>query len=205
MPMPTSIGVMFTLIDFDEAIADYTKATEFIPNFAKAYNNRGNAYAKKGILPIAVLDYTKAIESKPDYAGAYNNRGNVYARQRDFNQAITDYTKAIRLKPDYAKAYLNRGNVYARTPALFDRALTDYTKAIDLKRGYSEAYYKRGILRLRWQEWRKARADLRDATGLDFDIVAAFREEHESVEAFEAKYGVEVPEDLAAMLRGPSD
>ena len=34
--------------DYDAAIADYTRAIEIDPNFALAYNNRGNAYRRIG-------------------------------------------------------------------------------------------------------------------------------------------------------------
>ena len=39
-------------------------------------------------------------------------------------------------------------------------------------------------------------------TDKGFDIVAAFHNAYGSVEDFEAKHGVEVPEDIAALLRG---
>ena len=50
----------------------------------------------------------------------------------------------------------------------------------------------------------EAKSDLETATDLGFDIVAAFHEEYESIVDFELKFGVEVPEDIAAMLRRSS-
>lgn len=52
------------------------------------------------------------------------------------------------------------------------------------------------------REWEKAKADLRTAKDMGIDIVAAFHNDYESVADFEAKHGVEVPEDIAALLRG---
>ena len=41
----------------DRAIADFNAALTINPNYAEAYNNRGNAYADKG-------DYDRAITSE---------------------------------------------------------------------------------------------------------------------------------------------
>ena len=51
--------------DLDAAIQDYDKAIELDPQYAKAYNNRGNARYDQGDLDAAIQDYTKAIELNP--------------------------------------------------------------------------------------------------------------------------------------------
>jgi len=57
------------------AIAYFTKAIDFNPNYTEAYINRGNSYARKGQYNEAIADYNKAIEINPKYSMAY------YARQ----------------------------------------------------------------------------------------------------------------------------
>ena len=104
------------------------------------------------------------------------------------------------MKPSYAKAYFNRAVAYAGTNA-FNRWLADYAKAVALARGTAEAYYNQGILRLSEQKWPEAIDGLTTARDMGFDIVAAFCRDYENVEAFEATFEVEVPEDIAAMLR----
>ncbi len=125
------------------AIQHYDKALELKPDYAEAYNNRGNAHARKGDPGRAIQDYDKALELKPDYAKAYYNRGLAYARKGDPGRAIQDYDKALELKPDYANAYYNRGIAYARKGD-FDRAIQDYDEALELKLDFAEAYYNRG-------------------------------------------------------------
>ena len=44
------------------AIADYNKAIELRPSYARAYESRGSAYASKGIYTNAVADVTTATE-----------------------------------------------------------------------------------------------------------------------------------------------
>ena len=184
--------------DFDLAIQDYSKAIELVPEDAGVYNNRGHAYYRKGELDKAIQDYSKAIELVPEDAGVYNNRGVVYAEQSDFDAAIADYTKAIELDPEDANAYDKRGFAYHNIGD-FATAIEDYSKAIELD-PHSDTYCDRGEAWLHLKEWQKAKADLMTAKDMGYDIVASFQNDYESVEDFEAKNGVKLPKDIAALL-----
>ena len=129
--------------EYEESIEHYTKAIDIKPDFANAYNNRGNAYGDKGDYDLAIEDYTKAIQFNPNYAEAYNNRGIAYGDKGDYDRAIEDYTKAIQLNPNDAETYYNRGNAYG-DKGDYDLAIEDYTKAIQLNPNYAEAYNNRG-------------------------------------------------------------
>jgi tetratricopeptide (TPR) repeat protein len=91
--------------DHDKAIADYTRAIEIDPKYAKAYNNRGFSWYNKGDYDKAIADYTKAIEINQNYAKAYNNRGFSWYNKGDYDRAIVDYTKAIEIEPKDPTAY----------------------------------------------------------------------------------------------------
>ena len=82
-----------------------------------------------------------------------------------------------------------------------DAAIQDYTKAIDLNPEDADAYCNRGEAWLHLREWEKAKANLITAKDMEIDIVASFHNDYESIEAFEVKRGVKVPEDIAALLR----
>src|SRR5262245_51729587 len=69
--------------DYDRALADFDKAIQLKPDYADAYNNRGEAYLDKGDKERAFADFDKAIQLKPDYADAYNNRGKAYFYKGD--------------------------------------------------------------------------------------------------------------------------
>ncbi|MFZ0242263.1 MAG: tetratricopeptide repeat protein [Desulfobacterales bacterium] len=96
-------------VDVKQAVALLEKAIEENPNFAEAYNNRGNAYRDMQKYALAMQDYNKAVSLKPTLAQAFNNRGNIYFDQDNFKMAIADYNKALDLNATYALAYLNRG------------------------------------------------------------------------------------------------
>ena len=64
------------------------------PRFAIAYNNRGNAWAKKDNPGAAIRDYTEAIRLDPQYGLAYYNRGLVYRKQGNEEAATRDFHEA---------------------------------------------------------------------------------------------------------------
>ena len=159
--------------ELDRAIAAFTKAINFYPNFADAYFNRGFAYSKQGDFDLTIADYTRTIELKPDYAVAYNNRGLAYNKQGNLNRAIPDFTRAIELNPNYADAYLNRGFAYSKQ-GNFDRAITDYTRAIELKPDYTLAYLNRGVVCGQKGDFDRAIADFTRAIELKPDYADAY-------------------------------
>ena len=185
---------------FDAAIQDYNTAIALNPEFAEAYNNRGAAYGKKGELDRAIQDYNIAIALNPELADTYSNRGYIHIEMGNLEIAIQDYNRAIELKSNDAETYNNRGTAYYRKGE-FDAAIQDYNTTIALNPEFADVYSNRGEALLHLREWEKAKADLITAKNMGVDIVASFHNEYESIEDFETKHGVEVPEDIAALLR----
>lgn len=87
-------GTSTQIYNYDEAIADLTKAAKLLPGFAYIYYNRGNLYALSGMLPEAFDDYSKAIELNPYLADAYFNRGLVQLYMKDTRKGAIDIGKA---------------------------------------------------------------------------------------------------------------
>ena len=117
--------------NLDRKITLYTAAIELDPDYAHAFNNRGNAYNKKGKYDRAIADYDRAIELAPDNADAFNSRGIAYTELGKYDRAIADYDRAIELDPDHADAFNNRGFAYGNKGE-YDRAIANYDRAIEL-------------------------------------------------------------------------
>ena len=84
-----------------------------------------------------------------------------------------------------------------------EAAIMHYTKAIELKPDFAEAYNNRGETLLHLQEWEKAKSDLITAQDLGVDIIAAFHNDYASIGDFEQKTGIQLPEDIVALLTPP--
>jgi tetratricopeptide (TPR) repeat protein len=157
----------------DKAIADYTKAIQLNPGYAKAYYNRGVAHRDNGNHTKAVADFTEAIWLRPAFADAYYNRGVAHHNMDEPDKAIADYTDAIRLNPKDVEAYRNRGVLYGKKGE-YDKAIADYTEAIRLNPGFPAAYYYRGIAHYEQGEYDKAIADYTAAIQINPEFALAY-------------------------------
>ena len=137
-----------------------------MPDFAEAYNIRGNAKAVLNRNEDAIADYDEAIRLKSDYANAYYNRGTAKDELGQHEDAIADFDEAIRLKPDIVDAYNNRGNAKAVLNRNED-AISDYDEAIRLQPDYANAYANRGIAKANLERYDDAIADYDESIRLE--------------------------------------
>ena len=137
---------------------------------------------------------------------ACSNRANKEAtletKYAEYEKAIIHYTEAIKLNPELDIAYNNRGFVYHRKGD-FDNAIKDYNKAIQLNPDDAMVYSNRAEAWLHLKDWEKARSDITTAKDMGADIIASFHNDYASVEDFEQKMGIQLPEDIAEMLTPP--
>ncbi len=78
--------------------------------------------------------------------------------------------------------------------------LDENKEAIQIKSDNVLFYNNRSMALLQAQEWEKARSDLTIARNMGVDIITLFHNAYASVDDFEQKHGVKLPEDIAAML-----
>jgi len=82
------------------AVDDYTSAVGLDPQYAKAFNNRGNARATLGDLEGGVEDYDAALELDGRLTLTYYNRGLIHYRLGNYQEAIADLERYLELVPD---------------------------------------------------------------------------------------------------------
>jgi tetratricopeptide (TPR) repeat protein len=79
------------------ATTDYDEAILWRPDYVKAYNYRGAAYADLGQYTEAISDYDEAIRLRPDLPEAYSIRGLSYTQLGRYAEAIADLETALKL------------------------------------------------------------------------------------------------------------
>jgi tetratricopeptide (TPR) repeat protein len=134
--------------NYTGALSDYDRAIQLNPQYAEAYNNRGNLrYIQLKNFQGALADYNKAIALRPSSTLAYVNRGNLKADKfNNIKGAIADYDKSLALDDDDYLVYNNRG--YLKDAKLNDLsgAMADYNRSISLNPRSVLAYNNRGNL-----------------------------------------------------------
>jgi tetratricopeptide (TPR) repeat protein len=103
--------------NFPEAITKLSRAIELDPELASAYQNRGEAYYRKGLPQQAVADSTKAIQlgkAQSTIGKAYTIRSKAYRQLGQEGLADEDFNKAYLLDPEnYGYRYFTITNYLA--------------------------------------------------------------------------------------------
>ena len=146
--------------EYQEAIKNFNRVLELIPNFALAYNARGNAKVKLGKSKVnldglegawqlyqeAIEDCDKAIQLNWENPFFYGNRGlakflrgiirDADGAIVDYRAAIEDFTEVVKRKQDFLEqAYYLRG----RTRCLLGYAKANQGNAKEARKQYKLA------------------------------------------------------------------
>ena len=158
--------------DHKDAIADFDRAIEINPQFAKAYGNRGIAKSKMDDNEDALADYVRAIEINPQYAKAYSNRGVVKHNMGDHEGALADYDRAIEISPQFEGAYYNRG-VVKNIMGDYEDAIADFDRAIEINPKDAVVYSTRSNTKNNMGDYEDAIADCDRALKIDPTLESA--------------------------------
>ena len=124
--------------NYQRAISNYNRAININPNFAEAYNNRGNANVMIKNFQQAAQDYQNAINFNRVDSRIHSNLGSVYYMMKDYNSAVREYTNAINLNPNFETAYVSRAYAYSYLQQ-FKNSLEDVQFALKLNPSNNEA------------------------------------------------------------------
>jgi tetratricopeptide (TPR) repeat protein len=93
----------------EDAIVDFKKSLQIMPQFADAMNNLGKALALQGADDEAIGFYQKALEIKPDFLNARLNLGNLLLKHGRLDEAAAQFRSALEIQPDAEEAQYNLG------------------------------------------------------------------------------------------------
>jgi tetratricopeptide (TPR) repeat protein len=86
------------------AIAKLNQVIELKPDFAEAWNRRGNAYAALGDEDRALADYDHAIALNPYQFGTLESCGEIWMTRSNYRKAADYFRRALDLNPNLSEA-----------------------------------------------------------------------------------------------------
>ena len=98
--------------EMNMAIADFKRALEIDPEYARAYHLRGLAWEAQNKDVEAMADFSKAIELRPDYAAAYYSRATLYTKTGQMDLAAEDSRMATHLTEHNIQTFANENNIW---------------------------------------------------------------------------------------------
>jgi tetratricopeptide (TPR) repeat protein len=117
--------------DYDEAIAQYTKAVNASADdweLANSYKYRAGTFVAMGDYDKAIADYTEIINL--GNKSGYLERGKIYFTLKNHDQALDDFTRYINIDNSDPLGFSYRGDVYFSIGKI-DMAEDDYNKAME--------------------------------------------------------------------------
>ena len=88
----------------DAAIEKLNQVIELKPEFAEAWNRRGNAYAALGDEDRALADYERAIALNPYEFGTLESIGEIWMTRSNYRKAADYFRRALDLNPNLSEA-----------------------------------------------------------------------------------------------------
>jgi tetratricopeptide (TPR) repeat protein len=158
---------------YDDAIREFSSASELDPAYSEYFNDRGSARLKKGDLLGARDDYERAITLSPPYAEVRTNLGQCHRLLGAHEAAVAAYSAALDLEPNDLLALEGRADAYEALGTL-DLALADAHRLVALLPTSTAALGNRARLRFERGDLEGALADLDTAIALD-DAVPGLR------------------------------
>ncbi|MBQ3643298.1 MAG: tetratricopeptide repeat protein [Candidatus Riflebacteria bacterium] len=112
---------LFLMNKTEQALKVIEKAIECDPNFAEAYNKKGDCLLKLGRIEEALKCYLKSQELNPNIQNNYYDLGRTYLLLGDYTNSLANFKKAYDMKPqDDIHAFI--GKIY------FDQNMIDEAK-----------------------------------------------------------------------------
>jgi tetratricopeptide (TPR) repeat protein len=157
---------------YDEALADFDKAVELNPRFARAYQGRALVHDELGEDYKAHADLDRAIELDAHDWSAYYSRATITRGAGDFDGALADLAKAAERAPKKPQIALLRALIQSAKgePA---EARAAINKVIADGKSDASGYYARAVVAFDEQHLDVALADLDRAFAAEDDFAAA--------------------------------
>ena len=90
---------LFLMNKIEQALKVVDKAIECDPNFAEAYNKKGDCFIRLGRIQEALECYLKSQELNPNIQNNYYDLGRTYLLLGDYDNSLKNFKTAYEMKP----------------------------------------------------------------------------------------------------------
>ena len=151
------------------ALAAYDRAVALNPQFANAYNNRGNTLLALDQAQAALESYDRALAIDPDFLDPLTNRGLALQKLGRTQEVMQSLERVIARTPQDPEAHLNLGLMRLENRQT-QLAKQCFTRAIACDPNHAESHWNLSIAHLldgeleegfAQYEWRKQKADVK--------------------------------------------
>jgi tetratricopeptide (TPR) repeat protein len=123
---------------WSDGIALYEDIVRKSPEKARARNNLGVLYAKKGELDKAITQFRKTLTLDSEYPGPHKNLARALYNKGDIPGAIEEYRATILANPQDFQAHQALAFIY-RNQGLYDKSIREYRIVLSLVPWNTEA------------------------------------------------------------------
>ena len=158
--------VLDRALDFDGAIAKFTRALELEPDRHEAWLGRAWVHEHRHDHREAIADATRALELRPADVHGFWPRVRGETEVGDLAAALEDCERALALAPEDSVCWSSRAYTRDRMHD-YKGAVADGTRAIELSPTNAYAWNNRGFARMRLGELEDAALDIERSLQLD--------------------------------------
>ncbi len=130
--------------NYEQGIADLTRAIEMDPNYARAYNNRAVAYRNTDRTGAALDDLNKALSLDPNYAIAYYNRGLTHYDLGNLDRTLDDTQRALDLRYEQPELVYQLQGWTQFHLGNYRQAIAEFNNALAANPNFDRAYWGLG-------------------------------------------------------------
>lgn len=161
-------GWYFGQQDFQQAIAQYEKATAINPNLTTAWNLLGYAYRQNGDYANAEKAFQKYVELIPKDPNPYDSYAELLLKMGRFDESIAQYRKALGIDPNFVNAHqgIAMDLLYAGRPADAEAELAEIGKKARTDGERRTGLFALTVVYIDGGEFAKALANVDKATAI---------------------------------------
>ncbi len=128
---------------YQEAVDAYDRSLRIDPEYAFAWNNKGNSLNGLQRYEDAIECYDRALKIDPEYAFAWNNKGNSLNGLHRSEEAIECLDRALKIDPEDAYVWNNKGSSL-NSLQRYEDAIECYDRALKIDPEYAYAWGNKG-------------------------------------------------------------